>query len=171
MSHIESLEDLIAVVETAEQRLDAGEEKARRAGDLLVRAENLREEAKARQKEMEEQVAAGEEKLAEARQLRSLVDDETIAQAEALVERIREEDADIIAWLDRQANKSAAIRAAIRQAIQPAEPLDEAALRRVLREELAQAQVKVTDEDDDEASPAITEDVDPEAGQRLDNLF
>lgn len=60
MSHIESLEDLIAVVETAEQRLDAGEEKARRAGDLLVRAENLREEAKARQKEMEEQVAAGE---------------------------------------------------------------------------------------------------------------
>jgi len=82
-----------------------------------------------------------------------------------------EDDADIATWLDRQENKSAAIRAAIRQTIQSSESLDEATLRRVLREELAQAQVKVTDEDDDEASPAITEDVDPEAGQRLDNLF
>ncbi len=82
-----------------------------------------------------------------------------------------EEDRDILDWLKRQANQSAAVRAAIRQTIQSSESLDEATLRRVLREELAQAQVKVTDEDDDEASPAISEDVDPEAGQRLDNLF
>jgi hypothetical protein len=85
-----------------------------------------------------------------------------------------ESDRDILDWLERQPNQSAAIRAAIRQTIQSSESLDEATLRHVIREELAQAELTVTSADDadaHEASSAITEDVDPEAGQRLDNLF
>ena len=81
------------------------------------------------------------------------------------------EDRDILLWLERQDNKSAAIRAAIRQAIRPQERLDESRLRQVLREELSRAQVTAV-VDDDQASPRSgTEDVDPEAGRLLDEMF
>jgi Arc/MetJ-type ribon-helix-helix transcriptional regulator len=77
-----------------------------------------------------------------------------------------------VKWLERQENKSAAIRHAIRQAIQHQSMKQ--AVRDVIQEELRQAELTVTSADDadaHEASSAITEDVDPEAGQRLDNLF
>jgi Arc/MetJ-type ribon-helix-helix transcriptional regulator len=82
-----------------------------------------------------------------------------------------EDDADIATWLDRQENKSAAIRAAIRKALDSPERLGEEKLRRVLREELARAQVTVTVEEDQKAGATISQDVDPEAGQRLDDMF
>jgi hypothetical protein len=82
-----------------------------------------------------------------------------------------EDDADIIRWLKEQDNKSAAIRAAIRQAIHPRENLDELKLRQVLRDELSRAQVTVAANGDSETSPSTTEDVDPEAGKLLDAMF
>ena len=82
-----------------------------------------------------------------------------------------EDDADIIRWLKEQDNKSAAIRAAIRQVIRPQETFDESKLRRVLREELSRAQITVSENDESEPSPSITEDVDPEAGRLLDEMF
>ena len=48
-------------------------------------------------------------------------------------------DGDILRWLAAQPSKSAAIRAALRGAFVPAPVLDTAALRRVLREELARS--------------------------------
>jgi hypothetical protein len=80
-------------------------------------------------------------------------------------------DTDVEAWLERQDNKSAAIRAAIRQVIQPQEQLDASTLRRVLREELARARVAVTMDDDQAPPPSAHGDVDPEAGRRLDEMF
>jgi hypothetical protein len=82
-----------------------------------------------------------------------------------------EEDRDILLWLERQDNQSAAIRAAIRQAIRPQEKLDESRLRQVLREELCRSQITVSENDESEPLPSITEDVDPEAGRLLDEMF
>ena len=84
-------------------------------------------------------------------------------------------DDDIITWLEKQprGEKSSAVREAIRAGLSDSN-LDAQSIRYIVREELAQAELTVTSADDadaHEASSAITEDVDPEAGQRLDNLF
>ncbi len=81
-------------------------------------------------------------------------------------------DADILRWLAAQPNRSAAIRAAIRAAARPASGWDAAGLRRILREELAQAAWPVSGN----AAPApmlgpAAQDVDAEAAARLDALF
>lgn len=82
-----------------------------------------------------------------------------------------EEDADILAWWQQQANKSAAVRAAIRAALEPTPPpLTAADVRRAVRAELAQVDF-TTPQAETEAAASITEDVDPEAAARLDNLF
>ena len=81
-----------------------------------------------------------------------------------------EEDRDILLWLERQDNQSAAIRSAIRQVIRPQETFDESKLRRVLREELSRARVTVAT-DDDQTTTKVTGDVDPEAGRLLDEMF
>ncbi len=74
-------------------------------------------------------------------------------------------DGDIVRWLAAQSSKSAAIRAALRGAFVPAPALDTAALRRVLREELARVGVA----GDHEAAPTV--DADPDAAARLDKMF
>lgn len=76
-------------------------------------------------------------------------------------------DGDILRWLERQENRSAAIRAAIRAVMHPRPPVDERTLRRVIREELARLRVDVPGGG---AAPAA-EDVDAEAAARLDDLF
>ena len=76
-----------------------------------------------------------------------------------------ERDGDIVRWLAVQPSKSAAIRAALRGAFLPAPVLDTAALRRVLREELARVAVV----GQQEADP--TADADPDAAARLDAMF
>jgi hypothetical protein len=76
-----------------------------------------------------------------------------------------EDDADILAWWDEQDNKSAAIRSAIRAAMRGGDGLDVETMRRVVREELQRAQVAAT------AGSGRCEDVDAEAGARLDGMF
>ncbi len=74
-------------------------------------------------------------------------------------------DGDIVRWLAAQPSKSAAIRMALRGALLPPQMLDTAALRRVLREELARVGVA----GDHEAAPMA--DADPDAAARLDEMF
>jgi hypothetical protein len=76
-----------------------------------------------------------------------------------------ERDRDIVAWLATQPSKSAAIRAVLRGVLSPAPILDTAALRRVVREELARVAVV----GQREAFP--TADADPDAAVRLDAMF
>jgi hypothetical protein len=84
---LSSVADFLAVVETAEQRLADGEEKAHRAKTLLLQAEKARDGAAARKSEAEQQLAVVETALTKARALRALVGDETISQGEALLEQ------------------------------------------------------------------------------------
>ena len=80
-----------------------------------------------------------------------------------------EEDADILAWWQQQENKSAAVRTAIRAALEPEPPpLTVADVRRAVRAELAQVEIAAQP---GETHDEPTEDVDPEAAARLDNLF
>ena len=79
-----------------------------------------------------------------------------------------ERDADLLRWLDQQENRSAAVREALRQALQPKPRLDAATIRRIMREELASARVAGAAEVPENASPT---DVDPEAGALLDAMF
>lgn len=79
-----------------------------------------------------------------------------------------ERDADLLRWLDQQENRSAAVREALRQALRPTPRLDAATIRRIVREELASAQIAGTSEAPEDASPS---DVDPEAGALLDAMF
>jgi hypothetical protein len=82
-----------------------------------------------------------------------------------------EEDADILAWWQQQENKSAAVRTAIRAALEPEPPpLTVADVRRAVRAELAQVEIAAQPAEPGEET-TITEDVDPEAAARLDNLF
>lgn len=79
-----------------------------------------------------------------------------------------ERDADLLRWLEQQENRSAAVRAALRQVLQPAPQLKAAAVRQIVREELARVQIAgVSDETD--CDPAS--DVDSEAGGLLDAMF
>jgi len=79
-----------------------------------------------------------------------------------------ERDADLLRWLDQQENRSAAVREALRQALQPKPRLDAATIRRIMREELASAQIAGTPEAPEDAPST---DVDPEAGALLDAMF
>jgi hypothetical protein len=80
-----------------------------------------------------------------------------------------EQDADILAWWARQANKSAAVRRAIRAAMGPESGLTVEVLRRVLREELAGIQVPA--KTPDASDKGAEKDADPELAARLDTLF
>jgi hypothetical protein len=85
-----------------------------------------------------------------------------------------ERDADLLAWLATQENRSAAIREAMRAAIhaelRPRVDLELRTLRRVLREELQRVgRVALVEEPADD--PQATVDADPEAAARLDALF
>jgi hypothetical protein len=75
-------------------------------------------------------------------------------------------DADIIAWLDAQPNKSQALRDAARLAMDAGERLDLNAFRRVLREELAKVVVGQAP-----AAEGEVEDADPQAAALLDQMF
>jgi hypothetical protein len=86
MTEIGSVEDLIAVLETAEQRLAVGEAKARQAKTLLLEAENAREEAKTRKTAAEQRLASIEEALEKACSLQGLVGEKVASQGEALLE-------------------------------------------------------------------------------------
>jgi hypothetical protein len=86
-----------------------------------------------------------------------------------------DDDADILDWWEQQDNKSAAVRAAIRatMGVKPApaaEPVTVAALRQVIREELAQVELQAA-HTDPESDATATEDVDPAAAARLDAMF
>jgi hypothetical protein len=87
-----------------------------------------------------------------------------------------ERHADILEWWEQQDNKSAAVRAAIRatMGVKPApaaEPVTVAALRQVIREELAQVELQAAHTDPGTADTTVTEDVDPAAAARLDAMF
>lgn len=85
-----------------------------------------------------------------------------------------ERHADILEWWAQQDNKSAAVRAAIRAtmgAAPAAEPVTVAALRQVIREELAQVELQAAHTDPGTADTTVTEDVDPAAAARLDAMF
>jgi hypothetical protein len=87
-----------------------------------------------------------------------------------------DDDADILDWWEQQDNKSAAVRAAIRatMGVKPApaaEPVTVAALRQVIREELAQVELQAAHTDPGTADTTVTEDVDPAAAARLDAMF
>ena len=77
-------------------------------------------------------------------------------------------DADIIRWLETQANKSAAIRKAIREAIRRRSVKE--TVRAVLKEELANVAL-VSADDTHETQASFNGDVDPEAGRLLDEMF
>ena len=77
-------------------------------------------------------------------------------------------DADIIRWLETQANKSAAIRKAIREAIRRRSVKE--TVRAVLKEELANVAL-VSADDTHETQASFNGDVDPEAGRLLDAMF
>jgi len=77
-------------------------------------------------------------------------------------------DADIIHWLENQANKSAAIRKAIREAIRRRSVKE--TVRAVLKEELANVAL-VSADDTHETQSSVNGDVDPEAGRLLDAMF
>ena len=85
-----------------------------------------------------------------------------------------DDDADILEWWEQQANKSAAVRAAIRAtmgATPAAEPVTVAALRQVIREELAQVELQAAHPNPETSDGTVTEDVDPAAAARLDAMF
>jgi len=82
-----SIEQLVAAVEAAGQRLASGEAKARQAKALLLQAEKVRDEAAARQAEAEQQLAAIEAALSKARALRALVGDGGSARAKRSCKR------------------------------------------------------------------------------------
>ena len=84
---ISSIEQFVAAIEAAEQRLASGEVKARRAKSLLLQAEKARDEAAARQAEAEQQLTVIETALKKARTLVALVGDDVISQGEALLEQ------------------------------------------------------------------------------------
>ena len=73
------------------------------------------------------------------------------------------EDRDLLAWLERQDNQSAAIREALRARVRGESGLDARTLRRVVREELRRVRVV--------ESGSGGEDVDAAAGARLDRMF
>jgi len=75
-------------------------------------------------------------------------------------------DAEIIAWLERQDNKSAAVREAIRDSIAPTRPVTYQQLRAVIREELAHVRIA-----DNNAPVEEGGDVDAEAADLLDSMF
>jgi hypothetical protein len=86
-----------------------------------------------------------------------------------------ERHADILDWWEQQDNKSAAVRAAIRatMGVKPApaaEPVTVAALRQVIREELAHIELQAA-HTDSESDATATEDLDPAAAARLDAMF
>ena len=86
-----------------------------------------------------------------------------------------ERDADILAWMAAQDNRSAAIRQVIRAALRtqrrPRISVEVRTLRRVLREELQRcAPVTAAAESDMNAEP-VQVDADPDAAARLDALF
>ena len=85
-----------------------------------------------------------------------------------------DDDADILDWWEQQENKSAAVRAAIRATMDTApaaEPVTVAALRQVIREELAQVELQAAHPDPETSDGTVTEDVDPAAAARLDAMF
>jgi hypothetical protein len=75
-------------------------------------------------------------------------------------------DAELLTWLERQPNRSLTVRRALRAWMSQADGLDEEALRRVLREELARVSVQGT------AMP-IPEELqeDEEVAEALDSLM
>jgi hypothetical protein len=75
-------------------------------------------------------------------------------------------DANLLAWLAERPNRSLAVRAALRAWMLPADGLDEGALRRVLREELARVSVQGV------ASAALeTPQEDDDVAEALDSLM
>jgi hypothetical protein len=78
-----------------------------------------------------------------------------------------ERDADLLRWLEKQPNRSAAVRRVLRAALDPQPPVDARTLRRILREELRRVAIATAE---DPAEPHA-EDADPDAGARLDALF
>ena len=75
-------------------------------------------------------------------------------------------DADLLTWLERQPNRSLTVRRALRAWRSQADGLDEGALRRVLREELARVSVQGT------ASAVLeTPQEDEEVTEALDSLM
>ena len=75
-------------------------------------------------------------------------------------------DANLLAWLADRPNRSLAVREALRAWMSQADGLDEGALRRVLREELARVSVQGV-------SPAVLETPreDEEVAEALDSLI
>ncbi len=98
-----SIEEFLAAVEAAEQRLAQGEAKAKEAKALLLQAEEARDEAAARQKEAEQRLAAVEAALEKARLLQALLGEETISQGEALLQQVRAEGEAEVARLQAEA--------------------------------------------------------------------
>ncbi|MBN1812380.1 MAG: hypothetical protein JXA14_11125 [Anaerolineae bacterium] len=88
---VSSVEEFLAAVEAAEQRLAAGEAKARRAKTLLLQAEKARDEAAAHKAEAERRLATVEEALKKAHALKALLGDAVISQGEALLQEARQE--------------------------------------------------------------------------------
>jgi hypothetical protein len=76
------------------------------------------------------------------------------------------QDADLLAYLDEQPNNSATVRAALREYIHSTRQLDAETVRRIIREELARATISTT-----ETAAPILQDVDPQAGALLDEMF
>ena len=108
MSITTSIEEFLAAVEAAEQRLASGEEKARRAKGLLLQAEKARDEAAARRSEAQRQLAAIEAAMGKARTLRAILGDETLSQGQALLEQVQEEAQAGVGRLTAQAEEAQA---------------------------------------------------------------
>jgi hypothetical protein len=88
---VSSVEEFLAAVEAAEQRLAAGEAQARRAKTLLLQAEKARDEAAVHKAEAERRLATVEEALKKAHALKALLGDAVISQGETLLEEARQE--------------------------------------------------------------------------------
>jgi hypothetical protein len=88
---VSSVEEFLAAVEAAEQRLAVGEAKARRAKTLLLQAEKARDEAATRKVEAERRLATVEEALKKAHALKALLGDAVVSQGETLMEEARQE--------------------------------------------------------------------------------
>jgi hypothetical protein len=86
-----------------------------------------------------------------------------------------ERDADILAWLSEQDNRSAAIRQVIRAALRakprPRISVEVRTLRRVLREELHRCAPGMAAAESDVNPEPVQVDADPDAAARLDALF
>lgn len=84
----------------------------------------------------------------------------------------RETDADIIAWLDSQRNRSEAVRKALRAAIAPT-GLDLGALRGVVEAALDEklANLALVNGNGAETAPVDPLAEDPELAAALDNMF